>query len=857
MMMEGQMQVPVAAQPPDQPGLLSASQIPPSASQRMQVKAHPPVMGGGVYGQHEGLAYCPPMDYMQRHHPTQPCHTVGKPYYGQAPYHGQQMLLNPHVSPPAAQHQPLYFRPGRGGSAGAYPKVHGSSHGWGDYRVKLDQMQMYGPNQQYANPTLYVNPATVDPRIPEFNSPMGVPAALEGQRFGSPTHGYHSGPGYYGGGQPVQQYPPYMVPGKPWHSGAEHGGMQRAVVVDPQYKVVHPVNNVVETNFPRHPAALSPAAAGASKLPQNYIPGKRLEHFSPTMQGCGGGPVMMSPSRQNPECLEEFPGAKTPMAIHGPGHPAEFPNRQCVVYGPMLSPGSQYRPGATPRNVDVSGLHPGVYGSNVYRPQGFIDGPTPLRCNYSHPKQMQSPHFYPYVGAKCESEGVGQFFGGQEPTVGGTSLAVSANVGQNQICRDTMAAENAGCTASHLHPGLSAVATGCDATATFTSAVKRRSGDHLSPSLERTTSVGSGARIDEQRRLSALQTSSVPAAGCLYSSSSNTEMGLVKSSPVSSTPANLSGGCSASQALASLGNKIETVVCSDNLQPSTFALARTDVGRGPASVALTSATKSSPLSNYRVLCPARTSLDTSCAVVTQTVSTSTTVAMTVSTAASASRHCSLVTAAVEVSVSPSGKEVSSSNPCYRGESRTWASGVSSDKNIDFKEFSNAFTLLPPVRSSVPASPSESRDAGVHLVKTEPMFASPHCRVPRAKKKKVKLKAVVEFPKPEGGLTSIKLEEPGEVACESRVFEEANCRDAPSLFAAKPGLHGATKELCLDDSARMNRDLPLPKDPSPGNPAPCLGKAEVGDVKDHAVKPLVTVPFGWKRLKKDGRVVYHR
>lgn len=855
-MMEGHMQVPVAPQPPDQPGLLPASQIPPSASQRMQIKGHPPVMGGGGYGQHEGLAYCPPMDYMQRHHPNQPCHIVGKPYYGQAPYHGQQMLLNPHVSPPASQHQPLYFRPVRGGSTGTYPKVQGSSHGWGDYRVKLDQMQMYGPNQQYTNPALYVNPTPVDPRITEFGSPMGVPAALEGQRFGSPTHGYPSGPGYYGGGQPTQQYPPYMVPGKPWHSGAEHG-IQRTVV-DPQYKAVHPVNNVVDSGFPRHPGALSPVAVGASKLPQNYIPGKRLEHFSPGMQGCGG-PVMMSPSRQNPECLEEFSGAKTSMVIHGSGHPAEFPNRHCVVYGPMLSPGSQYRPGVSQRNVDIGGLHQGVYGSNVYGQQGFVDGPTTTpRCHYPYPKPLQSPHFYPCTSTKCEPEGVVQFYGGQELTVGASS-AVAASVGQNQICREPMAyhnqnpemAENAGSTTSHLHPCQS-VTTSCDATATFISASTRRSSDVLSPSLERMTS-SSGARIDEQRRLSILHPSSISIASSLYSSSSNAEMGLVRSSPVSTSP-NFSSGCTISDALTSLGNTKEIVVCFDNLQPSTSALTRTDVGRSPISVAVASAAKSLPLSNYPMSCPAKMSLDTSCAVVTQTVSTSTTVAMTVSTAASASRHCSLVTAAVEVSASHSGKEVSSSNLCYHEESRTWSSKLSTDKSIDFKEFSNAGTL-PSVHSSVP---TETQAAGVQQVKTEPMFASPRCRVPRAKKKKVKLKGVVEFTKPESGVTSIKLEDPGEIVCESPVIDNSTRKsDMSALFVTKLGEDCVTKGQCLEDSALTNRNLPLLKDPSLSDPAPCLQKAEVGDVKEHVVKSLVTVPFGWKRLNKDGRVVYHR
>lgn len=180
-----------------------------------------------------------------------------------------------------------------------------------------------------------------------------------------------------------------------------------------------------------------------------------------------------------------------------------------------------------------------------------------------------------------------------------------------------------------------------------------------------------------------------------------------------------------------------------------------------------------------------------------------------------------------------------------------------DKSIDFKEFSVAGALLPSVHSSVTTSPGETQEAGVQQVKTEPMFASPRCRVPRAKKKKVKLKGVVEFPKPESGVTSIKLEDPGEIVCESPVIDNSTRKGMSALFVTKLGEDCITKEQCLEDSALTNRNLPLLKDPSRSDPAPCLQKAEVSDVKEHVVKSLVTVPFGWKRLNKDGRVVYHR
>lgn len=786
-----------------------------------------------AYGPQQNLTYCAlPVEYVQRLHPNQPRHLVGPPYYGQPLYHSQQVVVNQPVlgtSPPMGQNQSLYFKPNHN-VAILYSRMRGSSPVWSEYRMRMERMPVHSPGQQGSNSSHYVNP--------QFGSLSGV-SSLEGRRLSGPDHGYGPGLGYRG--LHVQQYQPCMAASKSssmgWHP-VDHS-VQHSINQPQQQQHKQSGHPIGKAGFPKHPSAMHlsipNAAAAGQAVAHNYLPGKRLEHFSPGMPDHGS--LTLSPSILNAECIDEFSGLKTQPMGNGA---TEFLGGHYPVYGSVLSPESQFRQGALLHGADVGDMQRGPYTSHVYATQTFGEALHP-HCLYPNTPRLRLPNIDQYASTKCEpSNTVGHCYG-QE-------LGVSV-----------------GCSV------LSSAAQ---------SDVLREMSEQVSDLSERDSCLISGQVVTSFSML----TSSSPSSSSTSSSSSSLDRAsfTISSQPSSSMiricAANelnrqnvsnklLMARCFVSSlGTASSGHSLFTTACGSSCGDVVLTLESSYKRKGAAlDICCTSA---STLPGWCIVSTAAVTVAHN-DVVTQMASTSTTYAMTASNAASVSRHCTVTTAAAAAErLVPLTVRNLPAASLEESQSNLFTSTGQEQNHLG--------TVYMRLHDSPPSPPLDQSDSLASLqMMTRPSYEADSeqtnnavltmCeprRKPNRAKSKVKLKHsrsqnffmsfISEIPKTEAHLISIKLDGTNDLTSSSS--ESLSYATSENM---KRTLDPLLKEPCLNVSAVNDTDLPAFETASIGTSIPCSQRVDVADVKLSTGKRPVAVPFGWKRKLIKGQVVYIR
>lgn len=812
---------------PGIPGQLQTNQRPQdqTVTQRQMQTVHLKSSTDSAYGPQENhLMYCAlPVEYMQQLHPNQPRHPVRPPYYGQPVYHSQQVIVNqpvPGTSPPIDQNQSLCFRPSHNVGI-VYSRMHGSSPVWSEYRMRMEQMPVYSRGQHGSNSSHYVKP--------QFGSSSGM-SLLEGRRLSGPENEYGPGLGYRG--LHAQQYHLCMSTSKSSSMGrhpVDHS--VKHSINQPQHQQQHKMSghpiSIGEAGFPKHPSAMhlsmpNTVVAAGQAIAQNYLPGKRLQHFSPGIASHGSS--TLSPTLLNAERIDEFSGLKTRPIGNGA---TEFLDCHYPVYGSVLSPESQFRQGAPLHGADVEDMQQGPYASHAYAAQTFGEAFHP-HCLCPSTPRLRLPNLDQYASAKCEpSNTVGHCYG-QELGVSVGCAVVSSTV-PSDVLRDVSG------QASDLSERDSCLISGQLVTSFSI--------------LTSSSSLSSASLLDRASCTISSQPSSSMTRICdanVLNRQNVSDKSLLARFSVSSLGTVSSGH---SLFTAACGDVVLTLESSYESKGGALDICRTIASTLPG-WCIASTTAVTVTHNN---------------VVTQMASTSTTYAMTTSTAASVSRHFTMTTAAAAVEqLAPLTVRNLPAASLEESQSNVFTS-AGQEQNLhtaymrlhDSPPSDQSDSLASLQKMTRPSSEADSEQTNKAVLTMCELR-----RKPTRAKRKVKLKHsqpqslfmpfISEIPTTEAHLTSIRLKGTDDLTSSSP--ESLSYATSETM---RRTLGPLLKEPCLTVSAINDTDLPAFETPSISTSMPHLQRVDVANVKLSPGKCPVVVPFGWKRKLINGRVVYIR